>query len=269
MILIFRKYIIRVLVNLSFLSFLIFILWAFFYNDKITIPSWIKEQIWWSLYQNGSVINYKSLSLGGQILFSFLAGVLITRQIRRNPSAELSFFYIFLFLFSLQIFRLPFLMKDPPLFLTITGLTTRIIYFSRIFSLACLFSASLFSSGLQIQKFGIVLLISTLTAFTLSSIIPVNTSSLTGALIDRIAREKNLGLFCTTLEVLTVLNYVSAGHRQGRTEYFRLAFLSLLVICGYEMLFFLHVPFIIPGFLCLIPGTILFARTSRKLFLWS
>jgi len=269
MILIFRKYIVKILLNTTFLSLLLFLLWIIFYHDKAVVPQWEQEQIWWSLYLSGPSLNFKSISLGGQILFSFLAGVLISRQIRRNPSAELSFFYLFLFLFSLQIFRVPFLMQNPPLFFTMTGLTTRIIYFSRIFSLACLFSASLFSSGLQIQKFGMVLLISTLTAFTLSSIIPVNTSSLTGALIDRIAREKHLALFCTTLEILTVLNYISAGQRQGRTEYFRLAFLSLLVICGYEMLFFLHIPFIIPGFLCLVPGTILFARTSRKLFLWS
>jgi len=269
MILIFRKYIVRILLYSSSLSLLLFILWVTLFNEKAQVPAWNQEQIWWTLYQPLPTLEFKYLSLGGQILFSFIAGILISRQIRRNPSGELSFFYIFLFLFSMQIFRIPFLMENPPAFLTMTGLTTRIIYFTRIFSLACLFSASLFSSGLQIQKFGMVLLIATLTAFTLSSIIPVNTSSLTGALIDRIAREKHLALFCTTLEVLTVLNYISAGQRQGRSEYFRLAFLSLLIICGYELLFFLNAPFIIPGFACLIPGTFLFARTSRKLFLWS
>jgi hypothetical protein len=211
----------------------------------------------------------KYISLSGQILFSFFAGFIISRQIKRNPSAELSFFYLFLFTFSLQVFRVPFLVENFPSLLTTTGFITRIVYFSRILSLASLFAASLFSSGLQIQKFGMVLLISFLTAFTLASLIPVNTSIVTGALINRIAREEHLALFCITLEILTILNYVSAAIHQGRNEYYRLALLNMLVIVGYELLFFLHVPFIIPGFACLIPGTILSARTSRKLFLWS
>ena len=270
MILIFRKYIVRILLNLSFLF--LFLLGVFFLLQRSTgfSTQWSDEQLWWSLFSSGTETGMlKFLSLAGQLLFSFLAGLVISRQIKRNPSAELSFFYLFLFTFSLQLFRVPFLMENSPSFLTTTGLSTRIIYFSRILSLACLFAASLFSSGLQIQKFGMVLLISLLTAFTLASLIPVNSSIVTGALINRIAREKHLALFCITLEVLTILNYISAAQHQGRIEYYRLAFLNLLVICGYELLFFLHVPFIIPGFLCLIPGTILSAKTSRKLFLWN
>ncbi|MDA3956448.1 hypothetical protein [Oceanispirochaeta sp.] len=270
MILIFRKYIVRILLNLSFL-FLLLLVALFIATKGSGFPTpWSEEQIWWSLFSNSTTAGMlKYISLGGQLIFSFLAGLIISRQIKRNPSAELSFFYLFLFCFSLQIFRIPFLLENPFPFLTASGLTTRIIYFSRILSLACLFAASLFSSGLQIQKFGMVLLISMLIAFTLASLIPVNTSIITGALINRIAREKHLALFCTTLEVLTVLNYIAAAQHQGRIEYYRLAFLSLLVITGYELLFFLHAPFMIPGFACLIPGTILFTRTSRKLFLWS
>ncbi|MBF9015261.1 MULTISPECIES: hypothetical protein [unclassified Oceanispirochaeta] len=269
MILIFRKYIVRILLYLSGLALIIVAVWSFLNYGNQMSRSWAEEQIWWTLYSDiPSTGLLKALSLSAQLLFAFLMSLIISNQIKRNPSAELSFFYLFLFSFSLQIFRLPNLI-DPSHFLADSGLITRIIYFSRILALTALFSASLFSSGLQIQKFGMVLLLILLTAFTLSSILPINISSISGALLNRIAKEEYLALLCIILELLTVLTYISAAYNQGRPEYYRLATLSLLIIAGYEMLFFLHTPFIIPGFACLLPGTILFIRTSRKLFLWS
>lgn len=269
MILIFRKYIVRILLYLSALSLIIVGVWSFLNSGKEFTRIWSEEQIWWTLYSaEPAAALLKALSLSGQLLFGFLMGLVISRQIKRNPSAELSFFYLFLFSFSIQIFRLPHLV-DLSSILGNSGLITRIIYFSRLLALTSLFAASLFSSGLQIQKFGMILLIILLTAFTLSSILPINISSISGALLNRIAKEEYLALLCIILEIMTVLTYIAAAYNQGRPEYYRLAALSLLIIVGYEFLFFLHIPFMIPGFACLIPGTVLFIRTSRKLFLWS
>jgi hypothetical protein len=269
MILIFRKYIVRILLYLSGLALIVVAVWSFLNYGNEMSRIWTEEQIWWTLYSGEpAAALLKALSLSGQLLFAFLMGLVISRQIKRNPSAELSFFYLFLFSFSIQIFRLPYLVNLSSI-LGNSSLITRIIYFSRLLALTSLFAASLFSSGLQIQKFGMVLLMILLTAFTLSSIIPINISSISGALLNRIAKEEYLALLCIILELMTVLTYIAAAHNQGRPEYYRLAALSLLIIVGYEFLFFLHIPFIIPGFACLIPGTVLFIRASRKLFLWS
>lgn len=269
MILIFRKYIVRILFYLSALSIILVAAGALLYHSTPLTLTWTEEQIWWTLYDEpGSGSLLKALSLVGQLIFAFLMGTILSSQIKRNPSAELSFFYLFIFSFSLQIFRLPYLINLSE-FLGGSGLLSRIIYFSRLIALTSLFAAALFSSGLQIQKFGMVLLLICLTSFTLSSILPINISSISGALLNRIAREEYLALFCIVMELLTVLSYIASAHNQGRPEYYRLAILCLLIIVGYELLFFLHIPFIIPGFICLIPGTVLFIRTSRKLFLWS
>lgn len=269
MILIFRKYIVRILLYLSALTLIIITAWTFLNGGKQLSHLWTEEQIWWTLYSGEpAAALLKAISLSAQLIFAFLMGIIISRQIKRNPSAELSFFYLFLFSFSLQIFRLPYLV-DIFSSLGNSGLITRIIYFSRLLALTSLFAASLFSSGLQIQKFGMVLLMILLIAFTLSSILPINISSISGALLNRIAKEEYLALLCIILELMTVLTYIAAAHNQGRPEYYRLAALSLLIIVGYEFLFFLHIPFMIPGFTCLITGTVLFIRTSRKLFLWS
>ncbi|MDC7231612.1 MAG: hypothetical protein PQJ58_00145 [Spirochaetales bacterium] len=269
MILIFRKYIVRILLYLSGLTLVAVALWSYLNYGTEVYQTWGEEQIWWTIYaeaSDGPLL--KAVSLTGQLVLAFLMGLILSRQIKRNPSAELSFFYLFLFTFSLQIFRLPHLF-DLSFIQTTSGLITRIVYFSRLLALTSLFAASLFSSGLQIQKFGMVLLLTILTAFTLSSILPLNISSISGALLNRVAREEYLALLCIILELMTVLTYISAAYNQGRPEYYRLALLSILIIAGYEFLFFLHIPFILPGFACLVPGVILFIRTSRKLFLWS
>ncbi len=270
MILIFRKYIVRILLYISFLSVIAAGVWMYFISDSGISRSWSGEQIWWTLYvQDNAPGLIKALSLSGQIFFAFAMSLILSRQIKRNPSAELSFFYLFLFTFSLQLFRLPYL-SDPAGFLAAgSGYITRIIYFTRILGISSLFAASLFSSGLQIQKFGMVFLLSLLTSFTLASILPLNISAVSGALLHRIAREEYLALLCITMEILTILTYIATAQNQGRVEYYRLAFLNLLIIAGYEFLFFLYIPLIIPGFICLVTGTVIYVRTSRKLFLWS
>ncbi|MDC7241255.1 MAG: hypothetical protein PQJ50_12940 [Spirochaetales bacterium] len=269
MILIFRKYIVRILLYISFAVLAAAGFWLFLSEGRFT-GTWSGEQIWWTLYSTETGPGLlKALSLCGQLFFAFVMGMIISRQIKRNPSAELSFFYLFLFSFSLQLFRLPYLAEGAGYLTATGGYISRIIYFSRILGLGSLFAASLFSSGLQIQKFGMVFLLVLLTSFTLASILPLNISSVSGSLLNRVAREEYLALFCTAMEVLTVLTYIATARNQGRAEYYRLAFLNLLIIAGYEFLFFLYVPLMIPGFICLVPGTVIYIRTSRKLFLWS
>ena len=270
MILIFRKYVITLLSALSFFTILIAAYWFFERGSlkMIALPGEL-EQIWWSLYTTVSSGKspIKVISLGVQLIYALTFLLILGRQMRRNPSAEMAFLSIFLFTFSLQIFRLAFLTGST--FTLDTDLATRAVYFSRLLGLSALFAASLFATGLQIQKFGQILLICILTAFSLSILLPVNSSITTAAMLHRIAREKHLAVFCLSLEVLTVLNYVAAAHNLGRGEYYRLSLLSLGIICGYEMLFFLYPPFFLPGLITLTCGTVLFIRTSRKLFLWS
>jgi hypothetical protein len=269
MILIFRKYVTRLLFILSFITILIAAYWFFERGGMGMISmSGDLEQIWWSLYSPVSTQTpVKLLSLGVQLVYALVFLLILGRQMRRNPSGEMAFLSIFLFTFSLQIFRLAFLTDGS--FVPDTNTSTRIVYFSRLLGLSALFGASLFATGLQIQKFGQVLLICLLTSFSLASLLPVNGSITTAALLHRIAREKHLALFCLALEILTVLNYIAAAQHMGRSEYYRLSLLSLSIIVGYEMLFFLYPPFILPGLSTLIIGTVLFIGTSRRLFLWS
>ena len=181
MILIFRKYVIRILIALSFMTILLASYWFYSMGSlkMISLPGEL-DQIWWTLYtpvSPGSVI--KIISLAFQLVYALIFLLILGRQIRRNPSAEMAFLSIFLFTFSLQILRLVFFINSP--YAPDTDLATRIIYFGRLLGLCSLFAASLFSTGLQIQKFGQVLLICLLTSFSLASLLPVNSSITTAS----------------------------------------------------------------------------------------
>lgn len=273
MILLFRKYLVKILLMISFITVIAGIL---FYvvelsNLQIQSKSIDSGQSWWLSYY--TVENYNPLKtwlfLMISSLYSFIFGFFVYRQIKKNPSPQLSFLYLFIFTFSLQIIRLGYLMPQSSAFHIGEELITRIIYFSRLFALTAFFSTSLFSTGLQVQKFNSVLLISLLLSFSMALIIPLNTIEMTTALLYRIAEEKSVALFCIALEVLTALNFIYAAIKQARTEFYRLFLFSIMILGGYELMFFLYTAFLLPGCILLLSGTILYIRTSQKLFLWA
>ncbi len=244
--------------------------WLIREKGLIPPPPLDVEQIWWNVYDfPSSSITLKMISLGGQLGYALFFGWIVFRQMKRNPSAVLSFFSLFLFSFSLQIFRLFFLISPEGQEKVYGILFTKIIFFSRALGLGALFTASLFNLELQIQKFGMSLLILLLTSFTLSTRIPVNTSLLTGALINRSTNEKDLAILFLTLEILTIINYLVIAIKQGKNEFYKLALFLFLIFAGGEFLFFMHGPFVLPGFIFLFTGTGLFLKENRKLFLWS
>ena len=274
MILLFRKYLVRLFISIS----LAFVLFGVFYYFKYQPSSGnsfaiANYQLWWMLYsvQKSADTLRAWISLMGLGLYSLVFGFFIYRQIRKNPSAQLAFLYLFIFSISLSLMRIfPLLPEgDIPFHQLDKEIITRITYFGRLFGLSSFFAASLFVTGIQIQKFGMILLINTLVSFTISIILPFNTTILTSALLYRVGEEKSLAFFCLTLEILTVLNYFSTAVKHSRNELYRIMFFTVLMLTGFEMVFFIYFPLYIPGIMLLILGTFFYMRTSQKLFLWS
>ena len=273
MILLFRKYLVKIFLLITFLTV---IFGAVFYvqglrNGTASATGINTRQIWWMVYGRTSGFNIQFLwmILMACSLYSLTVGLYVYRQIKKNPAPQLAFLYLFIFTFSLHIFRLYYLIPQNLWFPLNKYYITRIIYFSRFFGLTAFFAASLFTTGLQIQKFAYVLLITILISFSLAVIIPINTIELTSSLLFRIAGEKSIALFFLALEILTVLNYLSAAVKQVRGEFYQLIIFCIMILAGYEMIFFLYTPFLIPGALLLTGGTVLYIRTSQKLYLWS
>ncbi|OQY33282.1 MAG: hypothetical protein B6241_08420 [Spirochaetaceae bacterium 4572_59] len=273
MILFFRKYLVKILLIVSIITVIAGILFYTmeFMNPHILSKDFSSGQSWWLAYYSAENFNPLEtwLFLMVSDLYSLIFGFFVYRQIKKNPSPQLSFLYLFIFTFSLQIIRLGYLLPQSSAFHIDKELITRIIYFSRLFALTAFFSTSLFSTGLQIQKFNMVLLITVLLSFSMSIIIPLNTIELTTSLLFRIAAEKSLALFCIALEILTAMNFFYAAIKQARVEFYRLFLFSIMILNGYELMFFLYIPFLLPGSILLLAGTILYIRTSQKMFLWA
>ncbi len=272
MILLFRKYLVRIMLFFSLITLFLAIA-AYILNIRFNLTDFSSStgQIWWLNYNRNSKINsfHIWLIVTACTLYSLAVGFIVARQIKKNPSPQLAFLYLFIFSFSLYIFRLYYIVPQINWLHIDDETISRVLYFGRFLGLTAFFAASLFCAGLQIQKFGYILLITVLASFTLSIIIPFNTTEVTTALFYRIAEEKSIALFCLVLEVLTVMNYLSAAIKQSRGELYRLILFCIMVLCGYELLFFLNPPFMIPGLMLLFTGTILYIRTNQKLFLLS
>ncbi len=269
MILLFRKYLVKIFFIFSFISVLFGVFYFIKFQPGNNSSSFVTTQVWWMIYRNVIKIDlfHAWISLMALGLFSLVFSFFIYRLIKKNSSPQMAFIYLFIFSFSFSLLRLIYIM--PHSAFIDRELISRIIFFGRLFGLSSFFAASLFTSGLQIQKFGLVLLISTVVSFTITIILPFNTTVLTSALIYRVGEEKSITLFCLTLEILTVLNYLSSALKQSRNELFRIMFFALMILTGFEMSFFLYLPILIPGITLLILGTLLYLRTSQKLFLWS
>ena len=272
MILLFRKYLVRIMLFFSLIA-LIWSIAAFIMDIRFSITEEFSStgQSWWLNYNRNNRVSslYIWLIITACALYSLAVGFIVARQIKKNPSPQLAFLYLFIFSFSLYIFRLYYLVPQINWLHMDDETISRVIYFGRFFGLTAFFAASLFCAGLQIQKFGYILLITVLVSFTLSIIVPFNTTEVTTALIYRIAEEKSIALFCLVLEILTVMNYLSAAIKQSRGEFYRLILFCIMILAGYELLFFLNPPFMIPGITLLFTGTILYIRTNQKLFLLS
>ena len=274
MILLFRKYLVRIFLFIS-IALVLFGVFYYFRFHPYSGKSFViaNHQIWWMIYriQRSTDTLQSWTSLMGLGSYSLVFGFFVYRQIRKNPSPQLAFLYLYIFSFSFSLLRLfPLLPEYIAPFLEFDHeLVTRINYFSRFFGLSCFFAASLFATGIQIQKFGMILLVNTLVSFTLSIILPFNTTVLTSALLYRVGEEKSLAFFCLTLEILTILNYFSSAVKQSRNELYRIILFVILMLTGFEMTFFLYFPLYIPGIILLTTGTFFYLRTSQKLFLWS
>ncbi len=274
MILLFRKYLVRLFLSISIAFVLLGVFYYFRYQPTSAKSFTISNhQLWWMLYRiqrSGETLK-AWVSLMGLGTYSLVFGIFVYRQIRKNPSAQLAFLYLFIFSFSLSLMRIFPLIPEGslPFHQLDKEIITRITYFGRLFGLSSFFAASLFVTGIQIQKFGMILLINTLVSFTISIILPFNTTILTSALIYRVGEEKSLAFFCLTLEILTVLNYFSTAVKHSRNELYRIMFFAVLMLTGFEMVFFIYFPLYVPGMILLVLGTFFYLRTSQKLFLWS
>ena len=137
MIILFRKYLVKLFLIITFFTA---IFGTVFYFQGLrtgiaTTAEITTRQIWWMIYgrNTGFNIQFPWLILMACSLYSLLIGLYVFRQIQKNPAPQLAFLYLFIFTFSLHIFRLYYLVPQDIWFPLNKYYITRVVYFSRFF----------------------------------------------------------------------------------------------------------------------------------------
>lgn len=250
-------HIIGLFVVLFFFSLLLGLLYLFFYGAEAPFP------LSQSMYLNlGSVLFLT--------VFSLIGWFIIRSYFKKTASAEMFFFMFFVISLSFEtvrILQILLIIYEEAMFLG--NLLTRIVFFGRFFGLLCLFFSGLFSSWLEFQRIGLVLSVSLLLPFALSSAVPVGTE-IQADLMYILGSRNEVMLVVIALEVFCVLNYIFAAVFLKQKESLMVALGMAFVVGGRELMFFApQLVFIIIGSICLILGSIVFGRKIHALYLWT
>jgi len=211
--------------------------------------------------------------LGGlavQGLVSFVALWSMLRMFRKTTAPEVFFFSVFVFTLAIDIVKVGqlviLLLQYPPMY---GAVLTRVVHFGHFLGIFCLLSSSLYLSGLEYQKTGVVLGIGSLIALTLSYSLPVDLSRLLPNLMNPTGDQTTIQVVVLLLELLVLVNVLYALAAVQERAYLVLLVALTLAMAGREVLLYVAQPVLYgPAAVLLIVGVGLFAWRIRRLYLW-
>ncbi|MFP4180711.1 MAG: hypothetical protein ACLFNZ_09635 [Spirochaetaceae bacterium] len=189
---------------------------------------------------------------------------------RKTHSSEVFFFMFGLFGFVIQTSR--FFMA-PASMVTISSYSllpfTRLVYFGRLFTILCFFASGLFATGFTNQKRNFYLSLVLLVTFVMTTIMPVDFTSIELPLLFDTGGETGFTLAYYAFAGFTVLNFLLASYKHSERNYVYVGAAIFLVIAGVELSFYF--PYGIgaaAGLFLMAGGTYLFAERSHEIHLW-
>jgi hypothetical protein len=211
--------------------------------------------------------------LGGLLLQGMLAFVALwamLRMFRKTTAPEVFFFSVFVFTLALDLVKagqLVIVVLDyPPMY---GAMLTRVVHFGHFLGVFALLSSSLYLSGLEYQKTGIVLGIGALLALTLAYSLPVDFSRLFPNLLHPAGDQTTIQVMALMLGLLVLVNVLYALAAVQERAYVVLLGALLLVVAGRELAMYVATPVVYaPAVGALLVGVTLFTWRIRKLYLW-
>ena len=191
-------------------------------------------------------------------------------KFRKTASPEIFFFLLFLLSLTGEGMRiLPLVLRQLHTPVYLDQMAIRSIYMARIFGALSIFSAGLFSNGMQYQKLSIAFGITLLASFTLASLLPVTDAPRGAGDGVGLFALRDVLLVVWTLETLSIFNFAAAWLRNSDSGYLWLAFAAALVVGGSELIARAQLPALrLAAFALLIWGTLLFSRRTHEIYLW-
>ncbi|HAK46824.1 MAG TPA: hypothetical protein DCO79_13015 [Spirochaeta sp.] len=202
-------------------------------------------------------------------LFATITCIIIFFTFRNTASSEIFFYYIFIFSFIFDIFRFSHLLTPAfPIFTVYPMAATRLAYYGRFAGALSLFSAGLFTTGLEYQRMSITSLIILVLPAVLVIVLPVDVSSSVPGGTWEIGRFHEITIALSLLHLFAILNFLIAGQKNESREYLIIAASLLTAICGRELIFYFTGWVPAAGFILMLGGTISFGLRTHRLYLW-
>jgi len=203
-------------------------------------------------------------------LVSLIASLFLYKRFRKTASPEIFFFILFLLSMGIEGGKIfPPVLRELQVPVYLYHLVIRLLYMARFFGIFSLFTAGLFANGMQYQKVSIAYGISLLTAFTLSSLLPVAEASLkTDTGLDLVTIG-DVRIVMITLRILSVINFIVAWIRNNSREFLWLGLGGSIVLFGYELALGSDILWLrIVATAAIIIGIQLFSRRTHEIYLW-
>lgn len=199
--------------------------------------------------------------------FSIISSLLLFHYFKKKISPEIFFFILFILSLSLQSIRLfqfqLLILKVSPFFGVII---TRLYYFFKFFGVFCFFSASLFPVGIKFQKIGTILLSILLISFTISALMPIDSTIMNRYFLYEISDSTSILLMILSIRFLTIINFTRVAISSKSKNYVLVLISSALIIFGEELLLLLPIPLI--AFFLILAGTVIYSRSIYNYYLW-
>ncbi|ORC34694.1 hypothetical protein B4O97_12180 [Marispirochaeta aestuarii] len=203
-------------------------------------------------------------------LTSLISSLVLYKRFRKTASPEIFFFILFLLSMGIEGARVfPPALRELQVPVYLYQLVIRLLYMARFFGIFSLFTAGLFANGMQYQKVSIAYGISLLTAFTLSSLLPVAEASLqTDTGLDLVTIG-DVSIVMITLRILAVINFLVAWIRNNSRDFLWLGLGGSIVLFGYDLALGSEVLWLrIVAAAGIIVGINLFSRRTHEIYLW-
>ena len=202
-------------------------------------------------------------------LFSTLSCIIIFFSFRNTASSEIFFFYIFIFSFVFDVFRFSSLLIPTYSILTVFPMAaTRLVYYGRFLGALSLFSAGLFTTGLEYQRMSITSIIILVLPAALVLVLPVDVTTPVPGGTWQLSRFHDITIALSLFHLIAVLNFIIAGLKNESREYLIIAVSLFIAVCGRELTYYFTGWLPLAGFIMMVGGSLSFGLRIHRLYLW-
>lgn len=210
------------------------------------------------------------VSMIGSVAYAFITMIFIYYFFEKTQSPEILFFALFVLSFAFEGIRaivpIKIIYELPNVYLI---MNFRVLLFARYFGFFSLFAASLYSSGLEVQKQRNIILMIMAAALMIALGVPIDGLSWDSSLNMISGYPSMFSMVELSIMLITMISFFIAAYSRGAKEYIFIGLGSFLVFLGRNILLNADtwlVPF--PGLLILGAGTWFICTQLHRVYLW-